>query len=157
MTDDLVARLRAAIEETEKDARAAISNYRDGGADTWNFDNGESVMDNVGNHVAVGPWGCPIDDFHARLIVRGDPRKTLRRSGAYRKIVDQYVETVQIRDQAVDRINATKDCGETPDPRDLDIWGRADVEAMVMRGVLEHLAEGCDLATKETDGADHAS
>lgn len=95
MTDDITSRLLAALDDTERDARAAIGHYRDGDTGTWQFGRfAESITDDLGAEVAVGAWG-PIDEGVGRHIVRHDPQKVLRMCAALRDIVDQLAVTEQ--------------------------------------------------------------
>lgn len=56
---------------------------------------------------------------------------------AKRKIVDEYVETIRIRDEVAARIRAA---GDHPSEDDLDTWCRAQTEASIMFHALRHLA-----------------
>lgn len=77
------------------------------------------------------------DEDAATLIGAFSPARVLAEVDAKRRIVDEYVETIRIRDEVASRIRAA---GENPDEDDLDTWCRAQTEAAIMFHALRHLA-----------------
>lgn len=92
MTDDLAARLLAAIEETEDDAKAAVAAP---GVDQWMWDG--YLYEGDG-----GAWSGldPLARNGQRIavhIARQDPHATLIRCAADRKIVAEYHDALTRR------------------------------------------------------------
>ena len=137
MTDDLVARLRAAIERTEAAARAVELRH----PSPWTTDRpGEGGL----------PTGIWVDDSNEEGVVVANgfyvadyllaltPAVTLRHCAAHLRIVDSYTATVAIRDQATARLLTLP---AVKDPADLHTWDRAHREATILRSVIENLAD----------------
>jgi hypothetical protein len=68
-----------------------------------------------------------------------DPAAVLRRIAAERKVLDGYELTVQLRDEAAQRIRAA---GDAPTAADLDTWDRAQREAAILEEPVACIAEG---------------
>lgn len=64
----------------------------------------------------------------------GVPAQALRELGAKRQLLDDYMVTARIRDEAAARIKAA---GDRPDPQDLDTWDRAQREAAILEGSVK--------------------
>lgn len=126
-SDDLVTRLLAAIEETEQIAQAAIR-WSEGASEWADGENPDWV------HIA-----------------RHSPAAVLHGCAADREIVDMYVGTAKIRDDALAEMNG----GASPNHRSLDTWSRATYEASVLLPVIEALAAGYDLTTTEAPDGHH--
>lgn len=110
--DDLIARIRAAIDEDERIAKAAVNwSY---GAQEW-ADAGEP------------------DWVH---IARHDPARVLRQVAAHRKILDIVEQTRAIETNASERIRSG-----THTPTYLRDWNDAQRELAVLQPILEILAE----------------
>jgi hypothetical protein len=123
MTDDLVAFLKARLDEDDEIARQAS-------AGPWTKEVG---------YISGGPEGAvrvaqQAQAWNAAHIVRHDPERELREIESKRLIVDEYATTCQIRDDAAARIKAA---GDHPSPADLDTWDRAEREAAILRGPVE--------------------
>lgn len=90
-TDDLVARLRAAIDETERIARACEPGVdfhaSEDPTKPGTFDAEAYESGSLGNFVQVGQADVPF----VAHIVRHDPAAVLRRCAADRKILDMWV------------------------------------------------------------------
>jgi len=67
-------------------------------------------------------------------IAAHDPARVLREIDAKRRLLDDYVVTARIRDEAAARIKAA---GDLPDAKDLDTWDRAQREAAILEGPLK--------------------
>lgn len=67
-------------------------------------------------------------------IASHDPAQVLREIDAKRKLLDDYVLTARIRDEAAVRIKAAGDC---PNPKDLEEWDRAQREAAILEGPVK--------------------
>lgn len=86
--DDLVAFLRARLDEDERVAREALS---DTGGPVWSDGGqyGESVnVDETGGPVAVGAWTGYLGDGPRYHIARHDPARVLAEVAAHRAWVD---------------------------------------------------------------------
>ena len=73
---------------------------------------------------AAAPVALHIAEF-------ASPERVLREIDAKRRLLDDYVVTARIRDEAATRIKAA---GDHPDPKDLDEWDRAQREAAILEG-----------------------
>lgn len=102
MADDLVARLRAALDETERIARACEPGVdfhagedpsRPGTFDVEAYESGS-----LGNFVQVGQVDAPF----VAHIARHDPASVLRMVTAHRKILDEVVDEASGLDISVD-------------------------------------------------------
>ncbi|MCU1687759.1 MAG: hypothetical protein JWQ81_8498 [Amycolatopsis sp.] len=81
--DDLVAFLNARLDEREALALAAKENER-----RWRYsEGGGAVMLVDGGYVAVGPYGCDIDEDYGRHIAVNDPAYVLDDVEAKRQII----------------------------------------------------------------------
>lgn len=88
MTDDLIAFLRARLDETERIARAG--EVSDWSIDRQYHDGGESYWDVDG---PGGGWIAHVGDFHdAEHIAANDPARVLRQVQAHRAILDDCEE-----------------------------------------------------------------
>lgn len=97
-TDDLIAKLRAALDEDERIARAATPG-------PWAVDNetyAETIYgegDNYTTVVAGGRWGGEASVFDstedAIHIARHDPARVLRQTAAIRKLLDEHERLVE--------------------------------------------------------------
>jgi hypothetical protein len=67
----------------------------------------------------------------------GYPARVLAEVEAKRRMVDDYALTVRLRDEAVERALAA---GASPDPKDLEMWDRANREAAILDGWVRLLA-----------------
>lgn len=123
MTDDIPARLLAAIEETERIARAAIQ----------------------GNWTARNYGGGAATASTAEHIARQDPQSTLTRCSVDQETLREYTITVRLRDEAADRLRAQ---GEHKDRGDLDTWCRTETETGILLPVIERMARTYGLNTE---------
>lgn len=143
--DDLAAFLTARWDEDEQAARDATwhetagawrtkpTPYETrGAAERWYIE--DSLGDGVVSH--VDPQASDAEGV-ARHIARHDPASVLRDIEAKRKTLADYETTCRLRDEAAERIRAA---GEHPSAEDLDLWGRAQIEAVVLRGPVANLA-----------------
>jgi hypothetical protein len=84
--DDLVAFLNARLDEREALALAAKENER-----RWRYsEGGGAVMLVDGGYVAVGPYGCDIDEDYGRHIAVNDPAYVLAEVDAKRQIIELH-------------------------------------------------------------------
>lgn len=99
MTNEVVQRLRAALDEREQVAKAAAraTGYGPERSLDWaTNDDGDVIPSNVrGNDwIAVGPWNSSLGAVGAH-IAASDPAHVLRTIEAHRQIVDAYEEQAQ--------------------------------------------------------------
>jgi Family of unknown function (DUF6221) len=76
--------------------------------------------------------------YDAEHIARQNPKATLDRVRAQRRMVDGYEQTVRIRDEAAGRIHAAWHQG--PTRKDLDDWSRAQYEVAILDEWVQALA-----------------
>lgn len=119
-SDDLVTRLRAAIERAGQ--RAAFLDTHASGHDRP-YDLGDPTDPAVVARHCAGDW----------------------------EIVDMYVTTVRIRDDALADMNG----GASSNHRSMDTWSRATYEASMLLPVIEVLAESYGLTTEEVPNGHH--
>jgi hypothetical protein len=94
--DDLVAFIRARLDEREALAHAVKENER-----RWRYsEGGGDVMLVDGGYVGVGPWGCDIDEDYGRHIAVNDPAYVLADVAAKRQIIEQYQAVADSRTAA---------------------------------------------------------
>jgi hypothetical protein len=91
MGDEIAAFLAARLDETEAAAKAATGSL----SGRWHTDVDGNVQDEDtgggGNaYIAVGPYGCSVDDADAAHILRHDPARVLRDVQADRAILAMY-------------------------------------------------------------------
>jgi len=137
--DDLVRWLGAQLDEDERIARGA--------------DPGPWKSESLGRHdQSVIKLGAPtstsmiqFDGSRAAAngahAARHDPARVLREIDAKRKLLDDYVVTARIRDEAAARIKAA---GDHPDSEDLETWDRAQREAAILEGPVKLAALPCN-------------
>lgn len=151
MTDDLAARVLAAIEETEQIAREAIGpggNPRIGTAGQWNAyleggDDGWAIEsdDAAGASCIVGA------ETMASHIAHHDPAATLRRCEADRKIVERY----QVAARLLNRLNERAKAGIVRlTERERQERATEGIRANEARAVLVLLAKGYGITTEAT-------
>lgn len=92
MTDDLAARLLAAIEEAEDDAKAAMDAP---GVDQWMWDGYLYEGDGGGAWSGLDPLARNGQRIGAH-VARQDPKATLIRCAADRKIVGRHVKVTEM-------------------------------------------------------------
>ncbi|MGW2113772.1 DUF6221 family protein [Streptomyces zhihengii] len=92
MTTDLVAFLRARLDEDEQAAQLAAE--ESGGA--WSYDERAVVADREGDMVAVGSQDF-MGPEHGVHIARHDPARVLAEVEAKRQIVDRYERAMENR------------------------------------------------------------
>ncbi|MFJ2675099.1 DUF6221 family protein [Streptomyces sp. NPDC087525] len=133
--DDLVAFLRDQLDEDEQIARTVEDRSApwDG---QWVAD-GDSAVRTHNGHVLFYGHGGPLKPGLAEHVVRHDPARVLRETGAKRQIVEDYATTARLRDEAAARIKAA---GDSPGAEDLDVWDRAQREAGILEGPVRLLA-----------------
>lgn len=141
---DLVGFIRAQLAEDERIARAACWDEQ---SDVWTARPPRAsyerytVVDYLDDGVvAVTPENADADGV-GRHIAEHDPARVLREIGAKRRLLDDYIVTVRIRDGAATRIKAA---GDHPDPKDLDEWDRAQREAAILEGPVRLAASVYD-------------
>ena len=98
MTDDLAARLLAAIEETEDDAKAATDFP---GVDQWMWD-GYLYEGDGGAWSGLDPLARNGQRIGAH-IARQDPHATLIRCAADRKILTKILPEIERSDRTIER------------------------------------------------------
>jgi len=149
MTDDLAARLLAAIEETEKIAQAIPESRRG-----WRYD-GLVVLVAAGDprtaeRVAVGACDYAMDPAVGHHIARQHPRATLIRCAADRKIVARHVKVTEMWNEDDDRGLFDVDlCGTCAYGRSCEhCFSREDLPLVAWPcPTLRDLAEGYGLST----------
>ena len=149
--DDLIAFLRARLDEDQETAAAASWSHGNPGKDfsahwavassPYGGEHGRPrwyVTDAYDDCVIgkVDPEGND-DEGVARHVARFDPERMLAEVDAKRKIIDNYVMTLKLRDEAAARL---KDAGDHPGASDLDTWTRAKYEAVVLEEPIALLA-----------------
>lgn len=87
MTDDLVSRLLAAIQEREDVAKAAVERCGDG---EWHTDDeGVVYTDKHSDRILTGPWGNGLHEIGDHIEANA-PASVLRLCQAHRDIVSAY-------------------------------------------------------------------
>ncbi|MFE5368250.1 DUF6221 family protein [Streptomyces mirabilis] len=137
--DDLVRWFGEHLDEDERIARAATHHEDYGvwtaksfkqqerlGRDRW------ALFDAVDDCVVsdVDAEGTEPEGV-AQHIANWDPARVLCEVDAKRRLLDDYVVTARIRDEAAARIKAA---GDHPDAKDLETWDRAQREAAILEG-----------------------
>lgn len=85
--DDLSTWLQAQIAEDEQTARAVGDDRM-----AWRYsDSGSVYVDDSNDYVAVGPWGCGLDEDDGRHIAAWDPTRVLAECEAKRAIIGEHV------------------------------------------------------------------
>lgn len=86
MTDDLIAFLRARLDETERRARSAAGDYPE-----WTYDR-ETFTVSSGAYAVASRRGdnTPLCDVDGEHIAANDPARVLRQVEAHRKILDMH-------------------------------------------------------------------
>jgi hypothetical protein len=147
VTPDALAFLRATHSAVQAEAEAA----RGGGAGVWSVDchphyNGARIYDDQGEPVVFDEGSSPTPEQATHMALH-DPAAVLRRIAAERKVLDGYELTVQLRDEAAQRIRAA---GDAPTAADLDTWDRAQREAAILEEPVACIAEGWGWTEEET-------
>jgi Family of unknown function (DUF6221) len=85
---DIIAFLHARLDEDERMAR-----------DTKNtkWDGTSSVLDERGTYVAVGPYGCEMDEDCVAHITRWDPTRVLAETEAKRVVLDVLARCANVK------------------------------------------------------------
>lgn len=147
---DIAEFLSARLDEEHADALAAqeadpapwrANTSREGSTDQRNGHGSGLVI--AADDVAL--WDCEGSNTlcmtapTARHVARWDPAHVLRDLVAKRAIVEDYVTTCQVRDEADARIRDARASGRI-DSTALDDWARASREASIMEGIVLLLA-----------------
>jgi hypothetical protein len=104
---DLVAAIRAAIDEDERVARAADrrSRFEDpNDSSSWYYRDGEVRSRNGDGLIAAGAFGDDTLGLEfGEHIARFDPDRTLRRAAAHRKILDEILPDIRSGEQIINQ------------------------------------------------------
>jgi hypothetical protein len=142
--------LSARLDEEYADALAA----QESDPAPWRVDAAQGAFTNQRNGHGAGLviafddealWDCEGSNAlcmtapTARHVARWDPAHVLRDVEAKRAIVEDYVITCRVRDEADTRVKAARATGRI-DSAALDDWGRAGREASILEGILIRMA-----------------
>lgn len=145
MTDDLVAFLRARLDEDEQTARAAADETgiaawvgSDESGHAWRYQHGGVWGDHDGL-CSEAPYVVGTDLRQVQdHIARHDPARVLAEVDAKRRMVDEYAKTVEIMERAGARLSTT--AAALNDLPSFTTWARARDEALIMRDWVALLA-----------------